>query len=306
MIAPRRFLPSIPSLLALEAVDRLGTATAAAEELALSHSAVSRQLKVLEEQIGVEMFRREGKGLTLTPSGTAYARAIRDALHDIARASLKIKAGGSRSSLNLAVLPSFGARWLSPRLRGFVGAQDDLILNMATRLQPFDFSREKFDAAIHYGRRDWQGVAYLELLQERVVPACAPDFLTQPRTTAADLLHLPLLHLESRPGAWEEWFAAQGLQPTRLRGMLFDQFLAMAEAAEQGFGIALLPEFLAERAFAAGRLVPAFGPPLATGGAYYLVWPDDTPPGPALRQLIDWLERAPLHQTPRRLPQTST
>lgn len=199
MIAPRRFLPSIPSLLALEAVDRLGTATAAAEELALTHSAVSRQLKVLEEQIGVEMLRREGKGLALTPAGVTYAGAIREALHDIARASLKIRAGGSRSSLNLAVLPSFGAYWLSPRLRGFTAEHGELILNMATRLGPFDFAREKFDAAIHYGRRDWQGVNYLPLLEERVVPACAPGFLAQPATTAADLLTLPLLHLESRP-----------------------------------------------------------------------------------------------------------
>lgn len=289
MIAPRRFLPSIPSLLALEAVDRLGTATAAAEELALTHSAVSRQLKVLEEQIGVEMLRREGKGLALTPAGVTYAGAIREALHDIARASLKIRAGGSRSSLNLAVLPSFGAYWLSPRLRGFTAEHGELILNMATRLGPFDFAREKFDAAIHYGRRDWQGVNYLPLLEERVVPACAPGFLAQPATTAADLLTLPLLHLESRPGAWEEWFAQHGLQPTRLRGMLFDQFIAMAEAAELGFGIALLPEFLAARGFATGRLVPAFGPPVATGGAYYLVWPSNVPPSPALGLLIDWL-----------------
>ena len=94
MLAPRRFLPSVASLLALEAVARLGTATQAADELALTHSAVSRQLKVLEEQIGVPLFRREGKALILTPAGQDYVETIRDYLQDLARASLRLRAAG--------------------------------------------------------------------------------------------------------------------------------------------------------------------------------------------------------------------
>ncbi|MDR5653505.1 LysR family transcriptional regulator [Ruixingdingia sedimenti] len=287
MIAPRRFLPSISSLLALEAVERLGTATAAASELALTHSAVSRQLKFLEEQIGVTLFQRQGRSLTLTPAGAEYARAIRDNLQGIAQASLKVKAGGSRSSLSLAILPAFGLHWLTPRLRDFSARHPDVVVNLGTRLAPFDFSHDRFDAAIHFGMRDWPGCGYLPLAHERVIPACAP---AMPRVRqVAGLLDLPLLHLESRPGAWERWFDRQGCRADNLGGMIFDQFLHMAEAAALGLGVALLPEFLAESEFRAGRLVTAWPDYTPTEGTYYLVWPAGRPVGRPLQLLLDWL-----------------
>lgn len=289
MLAPRRFLPSISSLLALEAVDRLGSATAAAEELSLTHSAVSRQIKVLEEQIGVTLFRRAGKGLALTSSGADYARAVRDCLNDLARASLKIRAGGDRSSLNLAVLPAFGMHWLAPKLKGFCDTHPDITTNLTTRLAPFDFAREKFDAAIHYGSQDWQGVDYLELAPERVIPSASRDLIGDGTKTVGDLLSMPLLHLESRPGAWEEWFESQGAVADRLRGMLFDQFTTMAEAAALGFGVALLPEYIAESEFQRGRLVPAFPTYLPLAGRYFLVWPTNQQPSRALTLLTGFL-----------------
>jgi DNA-binding transcriptional LysR family regulator len=291
MIAPRRFLPSISSLLAIEAVERLGSATAAAEELSLSHSAVSRQLKVLEDQIGVPMFRRQGKGLALTPAGSEYAQSVRDCLHDLARASLKIKLGGQSASLTLATLPAFGMRWLGPRLRDFTAAHPDIMVHIGTRLSPFDFNRDKFDAAIHFGQRDWPGVDYLELVRERVIPACAPALIGGRRPEPADLLAMPLLHLESRPGAWEEWFEAHGCHPGQLRGMLFDQFVPMAEAAALGFGVALLPEFLARAEFALGRLVPASAGYLDIAASYYLVWPSNSEPGQPLDLFLNWFRR---------------
>lgn len=290
MLAPRRFLPSISSLLALEAVDRLGSAMAAADELSLTHSAVSRQLKVLEEQLGVTLFRRAGKGLALTPSGADYARAVRDCLQDLARASLKIRAGGERSSLNLAVLPAFAMHWLAPRLKQFAARYPEVTANLTTRLSPFDFAREKFDAAIHYGGQDWQGVDYLELARERVIPAASPTLLKGEVKTAEALLAMPLLHLESRPGGWEEWFAEQGVDAKRLRGMLFDQFTTMAEAAALGFGVALLPHYLAEAEFARGRLVPAFRDYQPLTGRYYLVWPNSQTPNRPLSLLLSFLK----------------
>lgn len=290
MIAPRRFLPSVSSLLALEAVERLGTATAAAEELALTHSAVSRQLKALEEQIGVPLFRREGKGLALTPVGADYAASIRDYLQDLARASLRIRAAGSLSSLTLAVLPSFGSHWLLPRLSGFARLHPEITVNFATRLQPFDFSREKFDAAIHFGGHDWQGVDYLPLAQEEVIPAAAPGLVAEAGPLPPErLLSLPLLHLDSRPGAWEEWFARQGCEALHLRGMLFDQFGQMAEAAALGFGLALLPRFLAEAEFRAGRLRPLAAGYTAVDGRYFLVWPQFRPMGRPLQRFLTWI-----------------
>ncbi|MBS3978724.1 MAG: LysR family transcriptional regulator [Rhodobacteraceae bacterium] len=290
MIAPRRFLPSISSLLALEAVERLGSATAAAEELALTHSAVSRQLKALQDQIGVTLLRREGKGLALTTAGADYAASIRDYLQDLARASLKIRAAGEQSSLNIAVLPAFGTHWLLPRLRRFAEDNPDITLNFGTRLSPFDFTRQPFDAAIHFGGADWPGVHGLELARERVIPACAPGLAGAGPLVPQDLLTLPLLHLESRPGAWEDWFARQGCPAGHLRGMLFDQFSQMAEAAALGFGVALLPAFLAEAEFRSGRLRPVVAGYTEVDGAYHLVWPQVRTPSRALAKLLKWME----------------
>ncbi|MCG7494243.1 LysR family transcriptional regulator [Thalassobius sp. Cn5-15] len=291
MVTPRRFLPSINSLMALEAVDRLGSATAAAQDLSLTHSAVSRQLKVLEEQLGVTLFVRDGKGLKLTLAGETYAQSVRSVLKQLAQASLKVKATGSRSSLNLAVLPTFGMYWLTPRLRDFCGAHPEVQINQATRVSPFDFQQEPFDAALHFGSQNWPGVHYLPLAAERVMAVCAPDFAPALPLSPEQLLELPLLHLESRPGAWEAWFAQHDLIASRLRGMLFDQFTNMTEAVAEGFGAALLPEYLARAEIARGRVVPAHPGLQEAEGTYYLVWPKTGGQSTALEQLINWLER---------------
>lgn len=292
MIAPRRFLPSVSSLLALEAVDRLGTATAAADELALTHSAVSRQLKALQEQIGVTLVKREGNGLILTSAGIEYAASIRDYLQYLARASLRIRAAGERSSLNLAVLPAFGTHWLLPRLSQFSEENPDTIINFGTRLAPFDFTREPFDAAIHFGAADWPGANHLELASESMIPACSPTLIPAGPVEPSELLSLPLLHLESRPGAWEDWFAGHGCSAGHLRGMLFDQFAQMAEAAALGFGVALLPRFIAEAEFRSGRLRPAAAEFTSVDGAYYIVWPQICTPSRPLDKLLRWLQVA--------------
>ncbi len=291
MIAPRRFLPSISSLLALEAVDRLGSATSAAEELALTHSAVSRQLKVLEGQLGVTLLVRDGKSLRLTRAGETYSQSARMILSDLARASLKVKATGSRDNINLAILPAFAMNWLTPRLRDFHKEHAEILISQSTRLEPFDFEREKFDAAIHFGEKNWTGVNYLPLTTERVIAVCAPDFAEDLPLAPARLLNMPLIHLESRPGAWEEWFRQHGYDAPRLRGSLFDQFTNIAEAAAAGLGVALLPEFLASKELARGRLIPASGGHVENDGTYYLVWPKTGEMSAALRLLIGFLRK---------------
>ncbi|MBD8641570.1 LysR substrate-binding domain-containing protein [Sphingomonas sp. CFBP 13733] len=289
MIAPRRFLPSISSLLALEAVDRLGQATAAAEELSLTHSAVSRQLKVLEEQIGVLLTIRQGRGLVLTPAGTDYAAAVRECLNDLAKASLKIRANGERSSVRLGVLPAFAAHWLTPRLSAFNRRHPDMVVHFSTQLAPFNFNTEKFDAAIHYGEQEWQGVRYLQLTEESVVAVCSPTLAKRITGEAASLLDLPLLHLESRPGAWEEWFEHRGCDARNLRGMLFDQYFTMAQASAAGLGLGLLPTFVAEAEVRSGRLAIVPDSAMASKGRYFLVWPEAVQPSKALQAFINWL-----------------
>ncbi len=288
---PRRYLPSIPSLLALEALARLGTATAAARELALTQGAISRQLQVLEDQLGVPLVVRDGKRLVLTPAARDFVEEARKALKIIKDASMTLRANPKGGALNLAILPAFGMRWLAPRLAGFSQAHPEVTVNLSTRLRPFDFAATPFDAAIHYGRQDWPGVSYLRLMDEQILAVASPTLLSTPPARAQDLLIHPFLQLESRSGDWSRWLAHHGLPGQRPPAMLFDQFATMQQAAVHGLGLALLPTFLIEKELRDGLLVPAFGPPVPAIGSYYLVWPEGRPPRAPLVSFRDWLVR---------------
>ena len=285
----RRYLPSMPSLLALEAVDRLGSASAAAEELHLTQSAISRQLQVLEGQLGLSLIIRDKHRLRLTPAAQDYCREIRRALQALNQASLTLRANPNGGTLNLAILPAFGMHWLAPRLARFAAQHPEVTVNLSTRLQPFDFATSHFDAAIHYGRQDWAGVDYLPLMQEELLAVASPGLLKTTLTDANDILSYPLLQLESRTGDWGRWLAHHGSPNQRPPAMLFDQFATMTQGAIHGLGLALLPVFLIERELAENRLIPAFGPPIPSLGSYYLVWPKDPPPRAPLASFRNWI-----------------
>lgn len=283
----RRYLPSIPSLLALEAVDRLGSASAAADELNLTQGAISRQLQVLEGQLGVTLIIRDKQRLRLTPAAQDFVLEARQALQRLAQASLSLRANPSGGSLTLAILPAFGMHWLAPRLARFAVLHREVTVNLSTRLKPFDFTDSAFDAAIHYGRQDWSGVDYLKLMDEDILAVAAPRFA--PLGAASEVLSLPLLQLESRSGDWGRWLAHHGYPNLRPPAMLFDQFATMQQAVLLGMGAALLPLFLIGEDLAAGRLIPLFGPPIRAQGAYYLVWPKERPARAPLVSFRNWL-----------------
>ncbi len=286
----RRILPSLGALRALEALERLGSATAVAEELSLTQSAVSRQLQTLEEQLGVTLILREKRRMRLTPAAQTYAEEVREALNRIAHASIKLRVNPEGGQINLAILPTFGMRWLVPRLPEFALRHPDITVNMATRLHRFNFATQGFDAAIHYGQPDWPGTDHLRLKPENVVPVCAPALL-QRHTIARpeDILSLPLLHIQTRPKAWADWFAHWGVKAPMPQGMLHDQFSTITQAARHGLGVALLPDYLAQRDLAAGRLVQAWGGATPSLGSYYLIWPKEKQADPALQKFRDWL-----------------
>lgn len=284
---PRRYLPAIPALMALEAVDRLGTASAAAEELSLTQGAISRALQGLEAQLGVPLLIRERQRMRLTPAARDYVAEVRKALQLLASASIMLRANPTGGSLNLAILPAFGMHWLAPRLARFSQAHPEVTVNLSTRLRPFDFAATPFDAAIHYGRQDWPGVDYLKLMDEDVLAVAAPGLPLL--TEATDILRHPLLQLESRPGDWGRWLAHHGHPGLRPPGMQFDQFATLTQAAIHGMGVALIPTFLIARDLQGRRLVPVFGGPVAALGGYFLVWPRTGPDRAPLRSLRHWL-----------------
>jgi LysR family transcriptional regulator, glycine cleavage system transcriptional activator len=285
---PRRYLPPIPALMALEAVDRLCTASAAAEELSLTQGAISRALQGLEAQLGVTLLTRERQRLRLTSAGQDYVAEVRKALTLLASASLTLRANPTGGSLNLAILPAFGMHWLAPRLARFTQSHPEVTVNLSTRLKPFDFTGSSFDAAIHYGRQDWPGVQYLKLMDEAIIAVAAPGLPAV--TEASGILRHPLLQLESRTGDWGRWLAHHGAPGLKPLGMMFDQFATLIQGAVHGMGLALIPTFLIQRELAEGRLLPVFGPAIPALGAYYLVWPQTRPDRAPLRSLRLWLE----------------
>ncbi|WP_435259171.1 LysR family transcriptional regulator [Thioclava sp. FR2] len=277
-------------LTALEALDRLGTASAVAEELSLTQGAISRALQSLEAQLGVSLIVRDKKRLKLTPAAQDYVLQIRRSLHTIAAASSNLRSNPAGGSLSLAILPAFGEYWLAPRLALFVKEHPQLTVNLSTRLQTFDLEDSEFDAAIHFGRADWPAADHLLLLEESVLPVCSPKLLTSSVREPADLVAFPLLQLKSRPGAWKRYLASQGVDHRQPQGMRFDQFATMKQAAIHGLGVALLPSFMIEDSLKTGELVTPWNQPGQGLGSYYLVWPKDLPQRETFRTFCDWLK----------------
>ncbi|MFZ5708247.1 MAG: LysR substrate-binding domain-containing protein [Pseudomonadota bacterium] len=294
MSTPRRYLPSTALLAAFEAVCRTGSAAEAARHLSLTQGTVSRLIQSLEEHLGVALFRRDRRRLTPTEAARAYAAEVRPALDQIARATMTLLSGGGAGALNLAILPGFGTHWLAPRLPAFLAAHPGVTVNLATRLRPFDFAAEGFDAAIHYGRADWPGAGHLRLMEERVIPVAAASLAATLRPGLPDslpdsLLAAPLLQIESRPNAWRGWFRARGVEATVPRGMVFDQFATMAQAAIAGLGVALLPEFVVGPILAEGRLAALGEAGAVSGAAYWLVWPEARAEHPPVAAFREWV-----------------
>lgn len=288
----RGFLPPIGSLVAFEAAARHESFSRAAEELHLTQGAISRQIRTLEEIVGVPLFERIRRRVVLSEAGRAYLDDVRRTLADLGEATHRLMGyAGTRGVLDLAVLPTFGARWLVPRLPRFLADHPDVTVNLSARIEPFDFAEEPFDAAIHVGQPVWAGGVLAHLMDEEVVPVAPPDWPRRHGVAGpADLVDRPLLHQSTRPSAWSDWFANLGIATDGAwRGPRFDQFAMVVGAAIAGLGAALVPRFLIEEELAGGRLVVLFPEPLHTRSAYYVVHPASRGRSALLRAFADWI-----------------
>ena len=289
-ITPRRLLPSTAALSAFDAVARTGSFTAAAALLDLTQGAISRQIAQLEEQLGVMLVEREARGVQLTDKGRAYAKGVAEILSKIRSLTLDAMSANEEMRLRLAILPTFGTRWLMPRIPDFVQKNPGITISFATRIGQFDFRAENIDAAIHVARPDWTDADCRFLMNETVIAVCTPEFLmAHPITAAADLLNLPLLEMASRPGAWRHWFGSLGIAGHHPEGMVFEQFSNVTQACLAGLGVALMPQFLIEPELMSGRLVRAFDWAVESESAYYLVRPRHKLDFPPARIFADWL-----------------
>ncbi|WP_075215785.1 transcriptional regulator GcvA [Mongoliimonas terrestris] len=290
----RGSIPSIAALLAFESAGRHLSFSRAAAELHLTQGAISRQIRQLEDALGVPLFERVNQRVILTDAGRSYLRDITPLMEGLAVATRKVMSGvGAEATLNLAVLPTFATRWLMPRLPAFLSAHPEVTVNFTVRLAPFDFAEDTQDAAIHHGEATWPGAVCEHLCREAVVPVAAPDIRARYSVAApADLAALPLLHQSTRPDAWRDWFAMAGVETAAAyRGARFDQFAMIAEAAAAGLGVALVPRFLVESELQSGRLEILFDRAFDAGTSYWFVYPEAMAGGHWVRTFGDWLKR---------------
>lgn len=301
----KRLLPSTSMLAAFDAAARTGSFTAAAKELVLTQGAISRQINALEEQLNVTLFHRHKQNIRLTEVGKSYAKEVHSALSNIRSATLNVMTNPAGGVLNIAILPMFGSRWLMPRLPEFLAKHPHITINTASKLTQFDFSLEDVHCAIHFGKGDWAQANCTFLMAEESIAVCAPSLLEKIKSKdcspenknnfIASLTEQPLLHISTRPDAWQQWFARHNIEVSAKQGMHFEQFSIATNAAIAGLGIALLPKFLIKNELKRKELVEVCCTPLTTDNAYYLVTPNDKLDYAPVQAFTQWLTEVIAH-----------
>ena len=280
--------PHLPlnALRAFEAAARHLSFTRAGLELRVTQAAVSHQVKALEADLGLTLFRRLPRGLALTDEGFALLPVLSDAFGRIGAALERFAAGTTREVLTVGVVGTFAVGWLLPRLAGFRAAHPFVDLRLLTNNNRVDLAGEGLDCAIRFGTGAWHGTEAVHLLAAPLSPLCAPAVAARLQTPA-DLAGEDLLR-SYRTDEWDRWFTAAGVAAPAIRGFVFDSSLTMAEAAAQGGGVALLPPTMFAHDLGAGRLVRPFAADVELG-EYWLTSLKSKPPTAALRAFRRWL-----------------
>lgn len=287
-------LPSLTALRAFEAAARHLSFTRAAAELCVTQTAVSHQIKQLEAHLGVALFRREPRRLTLTPDGQAWAREMRDVFERLfdAHRRLRARARTARPVLAVSVIPSFAARWLVPRLGRFVAQHREVDVHISADERVVDFAAEPFDLGIRYGQGRYPGLVVEKLADDAFVVVCAPSLRARKRLASPDDLRRHVLLRDDEPGAWEKWLARNGVRDVDpARGSMLADSAMLVAAAVEGQGVALARRALAMDDVAAGRLVLPFprSRPMPTGRGYYVASPRENLARAHVAAFRDWL-----------------
>lgn len=288
----RRMIPNTAALTAFEAAARHSNFTAAANELSLTQGAVCRQIASLEAVLRTKLFRRAGRGVVLTEAGSAYHRQVAGWLDEVERDTLNLMGRQGRGgSIELAIVPTFGTRWLLPRLPDFAREHPDITVNLSSRTRPFLFEEGALDASIYAGDGQWPGAAIDFLMSETLVPVCSPSLIApKKRLTPQQLAQLPLIQQSTRPYAWRHWFESVGMRPQGdLVGPRYELFSMSLQAATVGLGVALVPEYDLADEVAAGRLIVPIRHNCPSDRAYYFVTPQSKAAMPHLAAFRQWL-----------------
>jgi DNA-binding transcriptional LysR family regulator len=287
---PQR-LPPLSALRAFASAGRHLSFQRAAAELSVTPTAISHQIKRLEEDLGTPLFRRLTRKLQLTEAGRTLLPEVAGAFDKLAGAVDRLKASGDSGTLTVSAIITFAYRWLAPRLTKFSALHPKIDVRLEASQRLVDFAREEVDIAIRHGSGHWPSLTAVKLFDDRFTPLISPKLLAKgpPLEKPEDLLNYTLLR-DIPYFEWENWFAAAGVKPPEsTRGPIFDSSQLAAQAAESGAGVALVhPEFFADE-IAAGRLIQPF--PIVGGNdkSYYLVYPIGAADRPKVKAFREWL-----------------
>jgi LysR family transcriptional regulator, glycine cleavage system transcriptional activator len=286
-------LPSLNGLRAFEAAARHMSFTRAAAELNVTQTAISHQIRRLEEQLGRTLFIRRNRTLELTREALDYLPSIRSAFADLHRATARLRRNDHEGRLTVSTTASLATKWLVSRVAAFQDANPGVEVRISTSTHLVDFQREDVDIAVRYGHGVWPGLRADWLMAEHIFPVCSPNLLNdaRPLRTPEDLAHHTLLHTTVSREDWQLWLTAAGLPASiaTRRGMTFDQGFMAIQAAVEGLGVALGRFHLVETDIAAGRLVAPFDTVLPQDAGYYVVAPEVTAETAKIVRFRDWL-----------------
>ncbi|MBU2994682.1 transcriptional regulator GcvA [Octadecabacter sp. 1_MG-2023] len=290
-------LPALSQLHTFEAVSRRMSFTAAADELCLTQSAVSRQVKSLERDLGRPLFVRKHRAIEHTPDGLRLFEAVTRGLDEIAHCVRDLRATTQMPQITVAASVAFSYYWLMPRLEHFAERHPEIDLRVLASDQKVDLSKQDADVAVLYGRGGWDGVDARRLFGEKVYPVCSPAYLQahQELQRPSDLLDQTLLHLEGGGtiwGAvdWQAWLVQQGVtgQPVR-RGIRLNSYPMVLQGAEAGRGVALGWSYITDEMLASGQLVCPFDSPIETQNSYYIGALSEKALTPSVSEFIQWI-----------------
>ena len=288
-------LPSLNGLRAFEAAARHLSFTLAAGELNVTQTAISHQIRRLEEELGIRLFVRQNRALALTPEARDYLPGVRAAFNDLRLATDRLLRKDDDKVLTVSTLASLAAKWLLPRLTDFQEQHPGIDVRITTSTSLVDFQRDNVDAAIRYGRGQWPGVRSDWLMADELFPVCSPSLLRsdKPLRTPEDLKDHVLLHTNNGDD-WRLWLTAAGLPTSisRQPGITFDMTFMTVQAAIDGMGVAMGRTSYVRDDIAKGRLVVPFKIALPADAGFYLVSPESRREAPKLAAFRQWLTAA--------------
>lgn len=289
-------LPSLNGLRAFECAARHMSFTRAAEELNVTQTAISHQIRRLEDELGVRLFMRLKDGLALTEEGYAYLPGIRSAFLELRYSTEKLLESSNNSVLTISTLVSVASKWLLPRLPSFREAHPQIDVRISASTEWVDFRKGGIDAAIRYGDGNWPGLRADWLMSDEIFPVCSPRLLTgdKPLNTPVDLAHHPLLQVSGvTANDWNDWLHAAGQPPLTAKGprLTFDLAMMAVQAAIDGQGVCIGRSTYVDEDLRAGRLVAPFDLRLKSASGFYLVTPHDQAESKKIVAFRGWLSQ---------------